>query len=228
MLALHPDHDSPGKKDATGAFKPEARAFDRLHTAAGVPVTTVPIDNRRGKGAMRQEALDAIRCHGSPNPLRCVAFFCHGLRKSIQFGIGYEEAPELAAAIVKHGTPDVRVVLYSCDVARDADREQEDDLQPGPGGEGGFADLLADAIRVQNPEWSGWVDGHTIAGHTTKNRYVRRFRGTRDGGAWIVEPGSSLWKRWGDAVRGRVPSDLRLRFPLMSEDAIRSELERGP
>lgn len=224
FLALHPDHDSPGKKDATGAFRPEARAFDRLHTARGAPVTTVPIDNRRGKGAMRQETLDAIRCHGSPAPLGCFAFFCHGLRRSLQFGLAEPDIAEFAASIVRHGTPDVRVVLYSCDVARDADREQEDDLQPGPGGEGGFADLLADAIRAAAPGWSGWVDGHTIAGHTTKNRYVRRFRGAADGGAWIVEPGSKLWRRWGDAIRGRVPSDLRLRFPLMTDDEIRAEL----
>jgi hypothetical protein len=44
-----------------------------------------------------------------------------------------------------------------------------------------------------------------------------------EGGAWIVEPRSRLWKKWVQMLRQK-KSGLRYRFPFMDELEIKQEL----
>jgi hypothetical protein len=70
------------------------------------------------------------------------------------------------------------------------------------------------------------VDGHVTAGHATYNPKIRRFEGDGsptggNGGRWIVPPRSEWWKAWVAALKG----DMRLRFPFLSVDEVRTALE---
>jgi hypothetical protein len=207
ILALAPLYNSPGKNDATGAFQPEARAFVRLHGGA-----YSPIDNHASKAAMRADVMRQIVTE-RPGIL---ALCCHGWRTGIQFGFGLANVAELAEAIAENdGTDAPRVVLYACSTADGS----------GPGGDGGFADRLRDALCAAGCV-ECQVDAHDRPGHTTKNPFVRRFVGAGSavggtGGQWIVAPKSTLWRRWVAALRG----DLRLRFPLMTVAEIHEEVK---
>lgn len=219
-LAFVPEHNAPGKKDVTGAFLPEARAWARLFTGA----TIVRFDNARPPEVRRREVERKIREHCPGLIVPWIAFFCHGLRDRIQTGHAIAHVPSLAAEIAARDC--YSVTLYACDTARDLDRDRADDMAPGPGGEGGFADSLRDAM----PEppalaHAPWIDAHTVTAHTTIAPFVRRFhlRGDRtQGGDWIVEPRSPLFGAW----RRRLREDrtFRLSFPTMTEEAIRSAL----
>lgn len=206
-----PMYNSDGKRDATGAFQPEARAFARLVCGAGRGEATVTlVDNRRPKPATRRAVLDAV---GAVRPDRLV-FFCHGWKAGIQFGIGLEHLEELAAACSQ---PPI-VTLYACSTAAGA-----------TGGDGGFADALRDALCLSGAPWCR-VDAHTTAGHTTRNPYVRRFDGLGSpvggqGGQWIVAPPAAggnavLWKRWVAALR----TDFRFQFPELEISEIHRRL----
>jgi len=67
---------------------------------------------------------------------------------------------------------------------------------PGPeerGGQGSFAfalrDNLVECFGSLGETFTGNVDAHTNAGHSTQNPYVRRFLSKKgDPGQWIVEP----------------------------------------
>lgn len=242
ILAFAPQHNKLGKHDATGAFQPEMQAFAKCWDQNGHRVRTVMLDNHK-------PALDVfldVRAElARERNLHAVAFFMHGLRHQIpQIGWSIANAGDVAEQLRRAFLPDVGVVaLYACDAARDLDRDGADDLEPGLGGEGGFADTLADALRARG--WSGWIDAHAVAAHTTKNPYVRRFRGTNQGGTWIVEPPptdaksiakltkehrervTERWERWRRALRSRT-SSLRFRFPLFQELTIEHELEAMP
>lgn len=211
VLAIAPRYDRPGVnpktgkawKDATGAFLPEARAFVKLH---GGEVAT--FDNRASEASRFRETLEILASSG---PIETLAFFCHGFKSGIQCGARVHNLWALARAI-----PSVQsIALYACDAARDSDADRADDTARGPGGEGGFASLLARKARAQ------WVDAHATAAHTTKNPHLRRF-GPSGIGRWLVEPGSDLWGEW--CARLQNDRDFRLTFPRLSEAEIRESL----
>jgi hypothetical protein len=217
ILALAPRYNTGSKKDTTGAFQPEARAFLRF-VGIGDPVL---IDNRTSETDMRRQVLSALAdpriCTGG-EPV--VAFFCHGQSRKIQFGFGLAHADLLAKAIAA-GSQRARVVLYACNAGMD--------VRGAPvGGDGGFADVLRDALcRVGCVDCV--VDAHTTAGHTTRNPYVRRFEGRGSpvggiGGSFIVQPGSALWRKWQAALRD---TDLRFEFPFLSIGEIHNRLVSG-
>lgn len=203
-LAFTGDRNRPGKKDWSGAFAPEARAF------AGALVKSIPLD----APAPRQRALVIDTIRQGPRP-SVVGFFCHGLTRRIELGFGTSTVDELAGALAEVGCS--RVALYCCSTGSG----------PGPGGDGGFADALRDAMCRAGLA-AARVLAHETAGHTTMNPRKRFFDGMGSpvggvGGYWIVEPGSKLWKPW--ARRMRDPRD-RLRFQLaeMSVGEIHREL----
>ena len=204
VIAIAPAHDSPGKHDASGAFIPEARAFVKLH---GGKLLT--FDNSREPAARFVEVIDLL--HG--RKADAVGFFCHGHKNGLQVGATLRNAHVLAAALRDVGA--ASVPLYACDAARDNDADRSDDSEPGPGGAGGFASTLSAALP------GVVIDAHTTTAHTTRNPHVRRFMSGGDG-AWLVEPGSPMWRTWRDALRE--DRDFRLGFPLMSADAIAAYL----
>ena len=160
-LILHPLHNSGTKRDATGAFIPEAKAYANVMGATHDTVLA-GFDNRASKLARRREVEAAIRATG---PLQHVALFCHGLAKGLQTGHDLATVSTLAEALAASCGASRRLVvtLYACDAADGK----------GPGGDGGFADALRDALSERGI--TGHVDAHVTTGHTTRNPYVRRF-----------------------------------------------------
>jgi len=213
IIAFAPQYNTKGRKDATGAFQREAKAFMRLHGAKGLGLFLV--DNHRCDFEMRDQVLYAIR---SEPFIDTVAFFCHGLSKSIQFGFDTLNVDVLAKTLEERETS--RVVLYACNAAGG----------PGVGGDGGFADLLRDAM-CRAGAISCQVDAHTTAGHTTRNPYVRRFEGRLSpvggvGGYYLVEPKSKLWRPWVRAMKDD-KNTLRYEFPFMQVGQIHERLVKG-
>lgn len=209
-LALAPRSNVEGKRDATGAFQPEAKAWAAYVGDAEV----ILFDNARPKARRKSETLGAIR--GAKN-LSHLALFCHGWPSGIQTGIALRDLPEFAEA-VERASPsiDLRVTLYCCSTGAG-----------GIGGDGGFADELRDAL-CRRGVTRCVVDAHTTPGHTTTNPHVRRFVGTGTehggaGGSWIVSPGSALWPRWRSLLR---TTDLRLAFPGLTIEQIHARLAR--
>jgi hypothetical protein len=196
--------------DATGAFQPEAAAFAKLH--GGV---YRKIDNRQTATKMRGDVIQAI---GECKP-SVIALCCHGWRTGIQFGFRSGNAPELAEAIALYSGSMPTVALYCCSTGGG----------PGVGGDGGFADVLRDAL-CREGALQCHVDAHTTAGHCTRNPHVRRFEGLGSatggaGGFYLVSPSSPLWKAWKLALS---KTDLRLRFPLMGVAEIHGEIGGAP
>jgi hypothetical protein len=223
-IAICPTRDAPGKRDVTAAFLPESRAFAKLHG-----VEHVQIDNRAPMASRGRQTLRALTAavERTGGLLEVVAIFCHGWRDGLQLGFRAKDIPTLAGALRDLCTSDVVVALYACDAARDSDDERGDDVQDGPGGDGGFADLLRDALCREGATHCR-VYAHPTTAHTTRNPHVRVFVGGGSevggyGGEYLVPPGSELWPTWRRALR---ETDLRFRFPLMSEDAVLEELGR--
>jgi len=223
MLVFVPDQDTPGKRDVSGAFLPEARAFARYHLAAPEDVikrfpANAPLEQRRATCTLAIKTAAA--------PLDVIAFFCHGWRAGIQAGFMRQHNLLLARLLRVHAKPDAHVLFYACDTGRDEDALTADDREPGPGGDGGFADGVRDACEALGMRVT--VLGHTTAGHCTENAHARYFApgcGGK-GGHWYVEPGSALWPMWRAALRDP-RSNLRYRFWEMTPDEIAAEL-RGP
>jgi hypothetical protein len=165
-IAIAPMHNSPGKKDATGAFLPEARAFAKLHGGK-----VLLFDNSKPSKDRFTDVIDAL----TGRQAHCVAFFCHGLKTSLQVGATLRNVHVLAAALRDAGC--TTVPLFACDTARDADRDHADDMADGSGGAGGFASALSAAL----PE--ARVYGHTVTAHTTKALTgIQGFDEITDGG----------------------------------------------
>lgn len=214
VIAIYADHNTGGKRDSSGAFEPEARRFARLH--GGV---AVPFDNRASK-AQRRAEVERLIWETSVDSYDCVALFCHGYRLGMQTGHDRKTVDGLAEVIGLRCAPGAPIALYACDAARDADRDRKDDNVPGPAGEGGFADLLRDALLERGYQ-GGHVDAHTTVAHTTRNPFVRRFyvdpEARDSGGDWLVAPGSPLWARWRRVLWEKAePRGVRFLFPFMS------------
>ncbi len=203
-LIITGDRNTGGKRDYSGAFAPEALAFQRMH---GGHIRRV--DLSRSPAAMRKQVLGIIATERRVH----VAVLCHGFVNGLQIGFRNAHVPELAKALAAAGVQ--RVTLYACSTGGGA----------GSDGDGGFADRLRDALCAAGSIYCR-VDAHSRAGHTTRIPYVRRFEGGGSpvggtGGTWIVAPGSKLWKPW---IRALQKTDLRLRFPGMNASDVHSEL----
>jgi hypothetical protein len=206
-LIFHPKHNAHGKRDVTGAFKPEAKKFCAM---TGGRIIT--FDNHVRMALRRKTVLEAIRA--ADEPLDCIAFFCHGWRTGIQAGFRIKDVNELALAISKDCADGITIPLYACSTAKG-----------GAGGDGAFADELRDAL-CRHAVFNCRIDAHDRKGHAARNPYVRRFEGGGSptggqGGQWVVKPNSRLWTKWKNALK---KTDLRLRFPLMGVGAIHEEL----
>lgn len=212
ILSIAPMHNTGNKKDATGAFIPEAKAFNKFHADSFDTFGPVLIDNKQSKAKMRADVVSAIEKY-QPEML---AVFCHGWKTGIQFGFDRKNLVEMVTAFPSNNIAPL-VCIYGC-LTADGD---------APGGDGGFADVLRDAfceIGFRNCQ----VDAHETAGHTTRNPFVRRFEGKGSstggvGGYYLVQPKSKPWGAWQKALKG----DLRFNFPFMYVEVIHEGLQGG-
>lgn len=240
IIVFAPSEDSPGKRDATGAFIPQAKAFCEHHE---VPEENlILIDNTKSKPWMRNKVIEHILGADIPadeDPLDAVVFFCHGWKSGIQFGFsnGKKDIDPLAKAIADRSievemmeerlfTP--VIPLYCCSTGRDADRESEDDLEVF-GGEGGFADSLRDGLCRAGAIYCR-VLAHTTAGHTTQNPHVREFLGNGrslggEGGSYIIpKKNPKHFRAWRKQLLE--DSDFRFDFPFMTTEEIQLQIDQ--
>lgn len=231
ILVIYSNTNVKGKRDATGAFIPEARAFSARYD--------VPIENQFGvkcpnvsKAVRRRRVLDFLHQRvQEADGIECLALFCHGWPKGIQFGFNLQHIPQLVNAIIKRSEGELYIPIYACLTAEDEVRDNQKG-EIGPATDGGFADLLRDELE-RNGIKKGWVDGHKTAGHTTWNPYVVRFlmdsvseldeQGI--GGSWLVGPRSQLWREWREALR---EGSFRYEFPFMTELEVKAKLAGFP
>jgi hypothetical protein len=218
IYCFRPAHNTPGKKDVTGAFAPELTAFCRAWNDS--TIETLVVDNRLPMAKQRASVLRAIR--DAEVAAETVAFFCHGWKGGIQLGFTNAHVDKLASALADVWVENV--VLYCCSTGGDVQTKKS---SPGTG-DGSFADRLRDAL-CQKGRTHCRVVAHTTVAHTTKNPYVRFFDGMGSkiggaGGYFPVAPGSELWPKWRRALQS---TDLRFRFPAMDVEDIHAELVRG-
>jgi hypothetical protein len=215
-LVLYCSTNSPGKHDASGAFIPEAKAFAKCH---GIPNSDVI--GMGGSGtARRMITLEALRERAGRN-LDCIALFCHGTSKWLQLVGGLKHVHSFAEQIAACIAPGATIILYACSTADGPGNYDGDDL--GASVDGGFADKLRD--ELSDLGCRGLVIAHETAGHTTWNPYAiwLSASGTgRAGNEYYVSPRAGYWRRWIKALRS---TDLRYRFPFMTGDEIRAELD---
>lgn len=206
-----PTHNLPLRKDVTGAFLPEAKAFRERH--GGV---IYRIDNHLKPELRATEVLATLYGSKHVTPHRAVTFFCHGLARSIQLGFDIVNVQRLARAIRATSLDDVTVILYACSTASGLSRKV-------PGGDGGFADRLRDALVAEGAK-ACRVMAHTTPGHCTRNPHVRFFEGAQHmGGVDVIDSRDDLWRRWAHALR----TEYRFDFPFKSIEEIRAFLEVG-
>lgn len=196
-------------------FKLELEAF---LDAQGSSAPIHQFDNTRKLPARFAQTLAWIGAT-EPTSIDVFAACCHGWRNGAQFGISLQNVASFAAALKPVAKPVLTVVLYACSTARDNDIDQADDLLPGPGGDGGMADAIRDALLAAGVQAT--VYAHAKDGDCVMNPWVRRFGPeTTKGGEWVIEPHSKLWLAWEHALQG----SLRFRFPFMTQAQIEAEL----
>jgi len=225
------------RRDATAVFQPEGQRFLKHHGQRVGDITL--IDNRRLKPFQRRDVLRVLKAYQGACEKVCVALCCHGYKWGLQLGFKLRHAKVLGRHIAELGDRAPHVVLYACDTARDLDRDRKDDLEAF-GGDGGFADLLRDAMcRAGAVDCQ--VDAHTTAGHAGWNPNVRRFEGMGSpvgciGGQYIVpfptrellkglspdqkQKKRAAWAGWMEALK----TPFRYEFPFMSIGEIHRHL----
>lgn len=205
------DRNTEGKNDFTGAFLPECNAF--MKTWGLKTHKRINLGNNNNK--RKEELFKELREFSKNGKLENIIFFCHGLPKSVQFGLtnsNLKEFAKLLRELIGQNSTDINIILYCCStgssVAGTGSVNQN--------GDGGFADSLRDALCQE-----GFVDcrvmGHAESGHTTKNPTKRFFDGLGSpfggsGGQWIVAPKTTQFKKWRELLQ----TDARFKVPFMS------------
>lgn len=228
LLAFRPEHNSEGKRDVTGAFRPECTRF--MQTVDGGHGHIVTIDNTKPMAQRKRQVLQALEQADEEREFfDGVAFFCHGWLDGIQLGFRRRDVKTLAAAIQKICEHSFTTVpLYCCSTGDDP---EDDPITAAGTGDNSFADLLRDALCAQEAIYCR-VLAHSTVAHTTKNPYALFFDGygTTAGGAGgqaVVSPANKvLWAKWRRALRAK-DSTFRFRFPFMELEEIHQELLDG-
>lgn len=190
-LILFRANNSPGKADATGAFRPEACALHNMledtysrDTVAIQPVnfskaeTFEGLEKHRYKRKLAQRALGD--CYSAfPASVRdsvhSISFFCHGWRRGCEFWPrGKSGAMDLAEYCKEHDTTILN--LFCCSTAK-------------PHDEGNFARWVAEASKqIQH---SMQIMGHETPGHTSWNAHLSFFWVSESMGQWHIDHASA-------------------------------------
>lgn len=212
-LILAPMRNTPGKKDAD-EFRREARAFCK---ANGLREELCLFDNGADLSDRRADVLRHVQA--AEAGLDVVVFACHGWPDGVQAGFRCEHVRGLARELKEVAAPVLTVLLYCCSTGADQDPATDETAEPGPGGDGGFADRLRDELGALGVQAT--VYAHSTAGHCTRNPRVRIFLPhERAGGHWVVSPDSPLWPKWRQYLQG----DGRFTYPFLSAAELEAEL----
>jgi hypothetical protein len=177
--------NEPGRRDATGAFQPRARAFAQIHGGK-----LVLFDDSKPMHTRGAEILRHLSAYSGRTKLVCVAFFSHGWSRGIEAGFDLRPSVGMPVAILADALAEkagagLVLPLYCCSTG---DSPHKTELH----GDGSFADELRDELAVRGLV-DVRIDAHDRDGHTTENPYVWRFDGNgqreaQAGGAWLVPP----------------------------------------
>lgn len=205
-LVFYTSTNRKGQHDSSGAFKPEALAFAKIHGVAKTDMIPVPQDiplwDRRwlvnrvlDKAGERRDLYDAV------------AYFGHGTTTSLP-GMGYPQAqiPKLVGLLAQVLAPNAVIVLYACSAGKGF----------------GFADRLDVALAKAGREDVCTVS-HLTAGHVSINPHCEYSgEGPMQWGTPIVAKTSPLWGRWVSALRNN--QWFRLSFPFLTWNDIVAQL----
>lgn len=215
--------DGTMDNDFVGAFDPESRRYAKYWRSCGDEVVLLTFDlSKRAKDRV-ESVLAAIETNA---PIDRLAFFCHGWRTGLQPGlssgdvVGRAGLMKFAQRLAAASTPGLKIALYACSTG-------SSNGPPGDGGDGGFADLLRDALCASGREHVT-IFAHTTAGHTTRNEFIRLFSGHGNplggiGGDDVVVRKSAMLTKL-DTRLNAASDDFRWRIPYLSADEIRAEL----
>lgn len=231
ILSFAPLRNSDGLRDAA-EFQNEASRFSRHMQETYAAQSQVVLFDNRGELHDRREVV--IPHLLTSKPLDVLAFFCHGWPDGIQAGFSSAHARLLAREVATVSSSKLTVMLYCCSTGADKRADTDELLDPGPGGDNGFADRLRDELFAAGV--TATVYAHSTKGHTSANPRVRIFTpGAQKGGNWIVAPGSKHWSKWRAALqfvekRGgknfvNEENTFRFDFPFMSTEQIQTKLE---
>lgn len=219
-------HNTKGINPATGRpwrdgdeFLSEAQGYCAFH---GDLARFELIDNRLPSRQRFTQLLQLFIVNGIERRYDAVTVFCHGLKSGLQVGADLTNVARLAEAMASACAKDVTITLYACSAGADDDADLQDEREPGPGGDGGFADQLRD--QLFNYGTNARVLAHTVRGHTTRNPFVREFvpgDAGLVGGDWLVGPDSFRWGAWCSALRG---GHMRFMFPKMTRAQVHEAL----
>jgi len=233
IIILRPQHNSHGRNDMEGAFRPEAEAFCDYHN---IPRSRIfSFDNSMAYRGRSEEVLALLE---EEEP-RIVIGFMHGWTHGIQCGIrcnmhpkfGRHDKPiweKFESLLARHHNP--HIVLYACSTGNDPD----DDPDTAPGsGEDSFADVLRDDLAWMGSVWCRVV-AHTTAGHTTHNPWLKFFdgKGSPYGGigAELLFPPRDrrgrFTKEW-RYLKEQLHTDFRFRFPFMRTVEIHEHIKKN-
>ncbi|WP_376098805.1 hypothetical protein ACE7GA_09480 [Roseomonas sp. CCTCC AB2023176] len=201
-----PNHDH---NDATGAFHPAMRDWQRFYGTTGT-VTTCFFNNGAGLGAARvqQQILDAMYAGDSGSAgYDAICYFGHGTKQGLETCGWYADSiASFTDAVDRLGAVDCKVVLYACSCA-----------EPG-----GIAYRISENLR-------GWwsyglkVYGHSLPGHSTRNPTVRVYPSGGGEVGFTLAPPRKI-PQWIHAIRDDLRSTLWARFPFMTQEQIEAEL----
>ncbi len=220
ILAFAPKYNKPPKHDATGAFQPEMNRFKDYWEARGSLVQTNLIDNQKTMPSIMSDVMGIIKDYSKAHKLSSIAFFCHGLSCQIQMGITIGNMPRFVRLLQDlNTTMYINIVCYSCCVAKDLNAKT-DDTKADVSGDGGFCDQFRDKLCAAGMVWCKII-GHSTAGDTDENPYVKIFSGTGStqpgtGGTFLIVPGDTLWSKWVQLLH----TDLRFHYPYMQTSEI--------
>lgn len=224
-LILHCPYNTPGRNPETGRvwrdgdeFISEAIAYKHFHGTPGSLMFA--IDNRQKPAERFCRTLQCLHPRdGIERRLSALTVFCHGFRTGLQIGVDMSNLQEFCEALALTSAPELTVTLYACSAGADADLDVVDETVTGPGGIGGFADMLCDMLGSMKVR--ARVLAHATRGHCTRNPYVREFHpDIRRGGDWLVDPIDRRWRLWRQALEG----ELRFRLPRLSKDEVHAAL----
>lgn len=184
-LIFNREVNSIGRKDATGAFIPEAKALAALLTAQDRTV--------RRFAAMSPKTFNALAHIRAGQKVDSINIFCHGWRTGCELlpkgDVGARElAPLLKAKGVK------LLNLFACSTAE-------------PNEKGNYSLWVSEACKDLGHNIQ--VFGHETAGHTTKNPRIRVYW---PDGRWVAV--DSVDDRKGFASELKSNPNYRLLLPF--------------
>lgn len=223
ILVIYSSKNEHGKRDATGAFIPEATKFAKCHKVPKANMLGIACPGTPKKKRFEELCMFLRNYRG----IKWIALFCHGYSSGMQFGMTKKNIPTLVGYLKLCSTQDLKMTLYACSTASTSKKTRKINA---PGTDNGYADKLRDGL-LQAGLRGGWIDAHLTPGHTTRNPFLLRFyvapafenNWDAPGGEWLVSPKSQLWKPWKKAVQN-MKSMFRFKFSNMTEADIYKHL----